>query len=64
MKLTKKQIDIIREHTPEALRGTQPYAIANLGYYMPANANWSYRAEYIDYNGISILVVTRFGEVL
>lgn len=61
MKLTKKQIDTIKAHTPAFLRGTQPIIIETLGYFMPAGANWSYRAGYTD-NGI--LCVTRFGEVM
>lgn len=61
MKLTKKQINIIRENTPEELKGTQPYIIATLGYFTPAGANWSWRAGYTDHGQ---LVVTRFGEVM
>lgn len=66
MKLTKKQIEIIRQHTPADLKGRQICSGVSytLGYYMPANANWSYQAKYIDHNGIMILVVTRFGEIM
>lgn len=65
MKLTKKQIDMIRQYTPVELKGQQIGSGANtLGYYMPANANWSYQAKFIDHNGAIILVVTRFGEIM
>jgi hypothetical protein len=62
--MNKKQIEIIRKHTPEELKGTQPYAIETLAMYTPRNANWSYKAVYVEHNGAKILVVTRFGEVL
>ncbi len=61
MKLTKKQIDIIRAHTPEELKGTQTTISQTLGYFQPYEANWSYLAGWT-YDGV--LVVTRFGEVM
>lgn len=61
MKLTKKQIDLIREHTPEELKGKQPGIFQSLGYFMPSGANWSYQAGWT-YDGV--LVVTRFGQVV
>ena len=61
MKLTKKQIDAIREHTPAELKGKQDHIRESLGYYMPSGANWSYCAGW-NYDGI--LIVTRFGEVM
>lgn len=65
MKLTKKQIEIIRENTPEELKGSQNFShIADFGYYQPYNANWSYHAVYVLYKGVKILVVVRFGEIL
>ena len=66
MKLTKKQIDIIRQHTPAELKGKQIGSSAgdSFGYYMPANANWSYQVKYIDHNGAPVLVVVRFGEIM
>ena len=66
MKLTRKQIDIIRLYTPEELKGTQlkGWAGYTLGSYTPSGANWSYIAKYIDYNGAPVLVVTRFGEIM
>ena len=66
MKLTKKQIDVIIAHTPEELKnkpvpgGYGP----ELGYYSPAGANWAYHAMFIQYNGVEILVATRFGHVM
>lgn len=59
--LTKKQIETIRRHTPEALKGTQVMICETLGYFQPAGANWSYRAGW---TRDGILVVTRFGEVM
>lgn len=61
MKLTKKQIDLIREKTDRDLVGTQQSIYTELGYYAPANANWSYRAGW---TRDGQLVVTRFGEVM
>ena len=66
MKLTKKQIDIIIKNTPALLRGCPVGSCAGveLGYYQPAGANWSYHAQYIDYNGAPVLVVTQFGHIV
>lgn len=61
MKLTKKQIDAIRAHTPEEMKGKQTHISESLGYYMPTNANWSYQAGWT-FEGV--LVVLRFGEVM
>lgn len=58
MKLTKKQIDIIIANTPAKLKGTYPAIVADLGYFMKADANWSYKAGYT-FDGY--LVVTVFG---
>ena len=61
MKLTKKQIELIRSHTPEDLKGKQDRIKESIGYYQPREANWSYFAGW-NYDGI--LIVTRFGEVM
>ena len=61
MKLTKKQIEIIREQTKKELKGTHQSICTTLGWYTPSQANWSYFAGWT-YNGD--LVVTRFGEVM
>lgn len=61
MKLTKKQIEIIRKQTPAELKGTQPSIIQTLGYFMPSGANWSYKAGFT-FDGV--LVVTLFGTVV
>lgn len=69
MKLTQKQIEIIRENTPKEIKGKQ-YTNINeaygdtLGYYQPSGANWAYTAQYITYKGIKYLVITRFGEIM
>lgn len=60
MKLTKKQIEAIKAHTPEELKGKQVSIWDTLGSYSKANANWSYRAGW---TRDGILVVTVFGEV-
>lgn len=59
--LTYAQIKTIERHTPQELKGTQPYIKEYLGYFMPKGANWAYHAGYTEDN---ILVVTRFGEVM
>lgn len=65
MKLTRKQIDLIRLHTPGELKGKQINSSGDtLGLYTPSGANWSYIAKYIDHNGAPVLVVTRFGEIM
>ena len=66
MKLTRKQIDIIILYTPSELKGKQvgSWTGYKLGSHTPSNANWSYIAQYIDYNGMPILVVTQFGEIM
>lgn len=61
MKLTKKQIEIIREQTKKELKGKQKSICIILGWHTPSQANWSYLAGWT-YDGD--LVVTRFGEVM
>lgn len=69
MKLTKKQIEIIRQNTPAEIVGKQKSSINaeyldEFGYYQPSGANWAYIAEYIRYNGQPLLIVTQFGEIM
>ena len=69
MKLTKKQIEMIRRNTPAELVGSQRASIyaeylGEFGYFQPSNANWAYIAEYIKYNGQPLLIVTSFGEIM
>lgn len=69
MKLTRKQINIIRENTPKELKGKQASSINEkygevLGYFQPSQANWCYTAQYITVNNIKYLVVTQFGEIM
>lgn len=61
MKLTKKQIEIIRNNTPEELKGTQTTLDEELGTFQKAGANWSYHAGWT-YDGQ--LVVTVYGEII
>jgi len=65
MKLTKKQIDMIIENTPEELKGRQDLHFdgEDLGRYMKPGANWSYRAGFITHNGVKVLVVKVHGQV-
>ena len=69
MKLTKKQIEIIRQNTPAEIVGKQRASICaqylgEFGYYQPSWANWAYIAEYIQFNGQPLLIVTQFGEIM
>lgn len=61
MKLTKKQIEAIRENTRKKLKGTHQNIATDFGYFTPYGANWSYCAGWT-YGGD--LVVTRFGIVI
>lgn len=60
-KLTKKQIDLIRSHTPADLKGKQMTISQTLGYFQPCEANWAYLAGWTHDGN---LIVTRFGEVM
>lgn len=69
MKLTKKQIEMIRRNTPAEIVGKQSATInaeylGEFGYFIPSNANWAYIAKYIKYNGQPLLIVTSFGEIM
>lgn len=64
MKLSKKQIELIKANTPDKYKGKQAMIVDSLGYFMPAGANWSYRAGWAVFDGVCVLVVTRFGEVM
>lgn len=61
MKLTKKQIDIIRAHTPDEMKGTQVRIDEYLGSFQKEGANWKYHAGW---TREGVLVVTAFGEVM
>ena len=61
MKLTKKQIEIIRKQTKKELKGQQKSINITLGFFHPTNANWAWVAGWT-FDGD--LVVTRFGEVM
>ena len=61
MNLTKKQIELIRENTPEELKGYYVSIKTTLGYFQPSGANWRWVAGWT-YEGQ--LVVTRFGEIM
>ena len=64
MKLTKKQIQQIIDHTPKELKDATPGHFSfgeELGYFMPHDANWSYRAGWLD---DGTLVVLRYGTIV
>lgn len=61
MKLTKKQIEKIIDHTPTELKGKQVTLFETFGSYSRPGWNWGYRAGW---TADGILVVTRFGEVM
>ena len=61
MKLTKKQIDAIRAHTSESLKGTFPLIVETFGFYSRPDWNWGYKAGW---TSDGVLVVTQFGEVV
>ncbi|MCL2228855.1 MAG: hypothetical protein FWC00_03435 [Firmicutes bacterium] len=63
MKLSKRQINAIVESTPQALKGGHASFESDFGYFMPCNANWSYQAGYVRYNGNLVLVVKVFGAI-
>lgn len=65
MKLSKKQIEMIINNTPSALKGAQIGFQGDIfGMYQKSGANWCYISVYIDYNGIRVLVVKQFGIIL
>ena len=60
MNLTKKQINLIIDHTPAELKEKQVTIFESLGSYSRPEWNWGYRAGWT-YDGK--LVVTCFGVV-
>lgn len=64
MKLTKKQMQKIIDNTPEHLKGLAVGSTAlveELGDYQPQDANWSFRAGWLNSGE---LVVLQFGTVM
>ena len=61
MNLTKKQIELIIENTPEELKGYYESIKTILGSFRPAGANWCWVAGWTCEGQ---LVVTRFGEIM
>ena len=65
MKIKMREIKLIMANTPNEIKGRQDlYTVEDYGYFTPANANWSYRAGWVEYNGNKILVVKQFGEIV
>ena len=64
MKLTRKQIEIIQEHTPRELWGKHLPFTCDFGWHMKMGANWSYQVGYVAHNGNQILAVKVFGQIV
>lgn len=64
MKLTKKQIDIIVENTPQELRGYHTSFDCDLGYFAPTGANWAYLAGYVRHGDGMVLVAKLHGKIM
>ena len=69
MKFTKDFINTIREHTPQELKGqqlrhTNAKELEELGTHQKQNTNWNYKILLVEYNGVAIVVITRFGEIM
>lgn len=60
MKLTRAQIELIREHTPKELKGQFLRIETTLGHFQKAGANWTYKAGW---TADGQLIVTAFDEV-
>lgn len=61
MKLTRKQIELVRQMTKCWLVGKHVSISTTLGYYQPSNANWCY---IVGWTSEGDLVCTRFGKVM
>ena len=64
MKLSKKQIEIIRRNTPKALKGRFVRIDTTLGHFSQTYSSASYTAGYIKYGNRMQLVVTVYGKVV
>lgn len=66
MKITKKDITEAIARTPSSLDDANIRAMKSvlLGFYTPADANWSYELHAISVDGNPMVVATRFGAIL
>lgn len=66
MKIAKKDITDAIARTPASLDGTNIRAMSSvlLGFFTPADANWSYELHAISAEGQPMVVASRFGEII
>ena len=66
MKITKKDINEAIARTPASLDDANIRAMNSvlLGFYTPADANWSYELHAISVDNQPMVVATRFGSIL
>lgn len=66
MKIMKKDITTAIATAPSHLNDKNIRAMQTLflGYYTPADANWSYELHVINENNTPILVAARFGHII
>ena len=66
MKITKKDIKTIIANTPSSLDQANIRVMQSvlIGYYTPADANWSYEMHAISVDNQPMIVVSRFGQIM
>ena len=66
MKIAKREINNIIKNTPASLDEANIRAMESvlLGFYTPADANWSYELHAISVDGHPMVVVSRFGYIM
>lgn len=66
MKITKKDITEAIARTPSSMDDANIRAMSSvlLGFYTPADANWSYELHAISVDGNPMVVATRFGSII
>lgn len=66
MKIAKKDITTAIKTAPSHLNDQSIRAMQTvfLGYYTPADANWSYELHVISENNTPIMVAARFGSII
>lgn len=66
MKIAKKDVTDAIARTPEFLDGANIRIMKSvfLGFFSPANANWSYELHAISVDGQPMVVASRFGHIM
>jgi hypothetical protein len=66
MKITKKDITDAIARTPKSLDDANIRAMNSvfLGFFTPANANWSYELHAISVDNQPMVVASRFGHIM